>query len=316
MGVARKIRKTIKSRGFGGFCKYALQYYLGIVKLQRETTALYHFLDEMVDIREFPRTKNKDLRVLQDCDTLLLGIFDKVCKKHNLTYWIEYGTLLGAVRHGGFVPWDDDTDIAMPRTDYEKAYDLLHDELAKYDITLQYYQNELCCLTLHYRHQETGIWADILPMDSFVSHLGFDETCSFLASKISKYTRFYDSHINSSKEIIWNKKKELIFDHQGGNNRYMFHGMEFREAKIRVFRESDLIPCSRVNFNGVELNAPADSDAYLSYVYTKNYMSFPHGGVLHHGDLQGRPPLDQWAKLHHVDMYEVKKYLEKVLEEI
>ncbi len=50
---------------------------------------------------------------------ILLAI-DALCKQHNLAYWIDNGTLLGAVRHGGFIPWDDDMDIAMPADDFEK----------------------------------------------------------------------------------------------------------------------------------------------------------------------------------------------------
>ena len=50
----------------------------------------------------------------------MLQRFDEVCKKHGLTYWAFYGTLLGAVRHQGFVPWDDDIDLAMLRDDYER----------------------------------------------------------------------------------------------------------------------------------------------------------------------------------------------------
>ncbi|MCR4853786.1 MAG: LicD family protein, partial [Prevotella sp.] len=45
---------------------------------------------------------------------------DKVCREHNLTYYLSDGTMLGAIRHGGFIPWDDDADIAMPREDYER----------------------------------------------------------------------------------------------------------------------------------------------------------------------------------------------------
>ena len=116
----KRISDQIKRRGFGNTFTYGIQKWLGISKLQEETSALFYFLDQHIDPKEFTRTKNEDLRILQDCDTFLLGIFDKMCRKHGLTYWIEYGTLLGAVRHAGFIPWDDDTDMAMPRGDFEK----------------------------------------------------------------------------------------------------------------------------------------------------------------------------------------------------
>lgn len=50
----------------------------------------------------------------------MLGIFDALCREHNLHYFVEYGTLLGAVRHQGFVPWDNDIDVMMFRDEYEK----------------------------------------------------------------------------------------------------------------------------------------------------------------------------------------------------
>ena len=54
----------------------------------------------------------------------LLLKFDNVCKKYNLRYCLAYGTLLGAIRHKGFIPWDDDVDVCMPRDDYEKLQEL------------------------------------------------------------------------------------------------------------------------------------------------------------------------------------------------
>ncbi|MBQ9659242.1 MAG: LicD family protein [Clostridia bacterium] len=61
-----------------------------------------------------------DLRKLQLKELDILKSVIEVCNKRNLKYYIVGGTLIGAIRHGGFIPWDDDMDIAMPREDYEK----------------------------------------------------------------------------------------------------------------------------------------------------------------------------------------------------
>ena len=59
---------------------------------------------------------------------ILLNI-DSICQKHRINYWIDFGTLLGAVRHNGFIPWDDDIDITMPREDYNRFLTVAQEEL-------------------------------------------------------------------------------------------------------------------------------------------------------------------------------------------
>ncbi|MBR5974606.1 MAG: LicD family protein [Clostridiales bacterium] len=62
-----------------------------------------------------------DTEELKKLQVEMLDYFDAFCRRNNLHYWLDYGTLLGAVRHKGYIPWDDDLDVTMLRDDYEKA---------------------------------------------------------------------------------------------------------------------------------------------------------------------------------------------------
>lgn len=68
-----------------------------------------------------------ELEDLKRIEFEMLCAFDDFAKKHGLCYWLIYGTLLGAARHKGFIPWDDDVDIAMPKNDYYRLVELVND---------------------------------------------------------------------------------------------------------------------------------------------------------------------------------------------
>ena len=70
-----------------------------------------------------------NLRPLWDAILGVYKVFAEICDKHELRYCADCGTALGAVRHGGFIPWDDDMDIQMPRPDYEKFVEIAPKEL-------------------------------------------------------------------------------------------------------------------------------------------------------------------------------------------
>lgn len=105
----------------------------------------------------------------------ILKWYHEVCQKENLKYFIMGGTALGAVRHGGFIPWDDDIDVAMPRADYEKFIKLKSDgryviespgenEDFQYPYTKVY--DTRTTLTENTRHKiKRGLYIDVFPLD-------------------------------------------------------------------------------------------------------------------------------------------------------
>lgn len=79
----------------------------------------------------------------------LVKVLEKICKKYNLTFFAIYGTLLGAIRHEGYIPWDDDIDVVMPRKDFEKFKKMAVNEL-EYPYVLVPMRNEVDFLVVVY----------------------------------------------------------------------------------------------------------------------------------------------------------------------
>lgn len=128
----------------------------------------------------------------------LLVEFDRVCKSHNIPYILYAGTAIGAVRHNGFVPWDDDADVLMLRKDYERFLKIADGMLdSKYFLQKEYSEhwpvgssklrkNNTTCLEKYYsnddlRHQ--GIYIDIFPCDNASEHI-LMRKIQFFASRI------------------------------------------------------------------------------------------------------------------------------------
>ena len=78
------------------------------------------------------------LEEIKQIELDILNYLHKLCEEHEIKYFIDFGTLLGAVRHKGFIPWDDDTDISLARDEFEKLYEILKNEKHPYYRLISY----------------------------------------------------------------------------------------------------------------------------------------------------------------------------------
>lgn len=151
----------------------------------------------------------------------MLKDFDAVCEKHGIFYQLFAGTALGAVRHQGFIPWDDDVDVILPRTEYERFF---REAAGDFDSELYYVQREFsphwpmhfsklrrngttCIEKMHIRDlkQHQGVYIDIFPWDN-LSDNPLAARCQFLASKIviakTLYARGYETDSRLKKVFM------------------------------------------------------------------------------------------------------------------
>lgn len=119
---------------------------------------------------------------LHQIEKKLLIAFDKICRKHHLQYFLLGGSALGAIRHQGFIPWDDDIDIGMPRDDYDKFINL-QKEFDEFGYFIQTYQSDPKYIYNYAKLRDSnttfiekpyrffqinhGVWIDIFPLDGF-----------------------------------------------------------------------------------------------------------------------------------------------------
>lgn len=251
-----------------------------------------------VDITKLPSATG-NMKMVQDCSVALLNYFDKICKGHNIKYWIDSGTLIGYVRHNGFIPWDDDIDICIMRDDYERLFDILDNEFsqngfkyARSEITRLYYKN-------------TPAQVDIFPID-----IGFQEEPlvgkekeEFIAllNEIKSSIRC-DYHTNlplqqpvCSFEDISNalKQRVQLFKGKGPvSNGFLFYGIETGVKNRCLFDWDDVFPLKNASFLGIDTYIPNNTDFWL-YSQYGDYMIFP-SGFYTHSDIVGRLSADSY----------------------
>lgn len=212
----------------------------------------------------------------------LLKLFDNICKKHDIEYWLDFGTLLGAVRHEDFIPWDDDLDVGMLRADYYRFLEVFPDEIASHDLnfieswfkdpswdpgTRRWYQ--INCKYKGFNGKFVGI--DVFPYD-YITEFddGYVERFHKLRPNFFKAWKddvsLEDALAESCKHLNLSidKTDYFIASVDGGR---------FRTGSVfKILKTEDLMPLKRLKFGDHEYLVPNNPDNYLKEIYGKKYM--------------------------------------------
>jgi lipopolysaccharide cholinephosphotransferase len=239
-----------------------------------------------------------DPDVLRKAQLIMLDMlieFDAICKKHQLQYWLDSGTLLGAVRHQGFIPWDDDIDLSMPVEDYNKFLKIAQAELSG-DIFLQTSEtdtdfkfdyiklrsNKARIIELHEKDKQVnyhqGVFIDIFPMltieNTEANRKMYNATLSKIrdVSSISLHTPNGKDDPEKRAALV----SSLKHKHQGWENEKsrIIYGGEMPDVAA-WFDIDKVFPLTTMEFEGHVFPVPKNPDHYLDAIYSFDYRQLP-----------------------------------------
>lgn len=253
---------------------------------------------------ELSDKQKKEIKKIE-LDTLI--VVDKICKENNITYWLGYGTLLGSVRHNGFIPWDDDIDICMPRADFEKFRKICVDALPKnYFYQSHYTDKNYYHLFDKIRVNNTsfveshvagidmnhGVYIDVFPID-YLAKGTFQSNVQFLKCRVLRailYSKFLNIEARSGKKKLAAIILRVLF--KPFSKSFLWERAE-KSARIRKktpkykcgcffspYGKKDFYPVSAFqhtiewDFEGYKFRIPQKYHRVLSRLYG-DYMKLP-----------------------------------------
>ena len=257
--------------------------------------------------------KHKTSHHIEQLHQVLLRILrtiDFICRKHDIKYWLEAGTLLGAVRHNGFIPWDDDIDIAMLRDDYNKFIDIfqnekpdglflqtIHTDKNYINVSTPLKVRDTNSIALEpgdkiFSNFKNGISIDIFPYNRMNS-TNVRKSKSYIAKKIRKIIRAKRSkNLNIFSNIIPEEIllyfHDLIVNKENINSSDINYGLDCYH-KNPCYHLDKIFPLKEIEFEGYSFYAPNDTDYYLELKYG-NYM---------------KPPPDKEQKPKHIEFIKI-----------
>lgn len=216
------------------------------------------------------------LRLLQDGNTVLLALFARKCRENGLRYWLDYGTLLGAVRHRGFIPWDDDLDASMMRPEYERLLELLP---ALFPREEGFTWKRHAFLQIGY--EGTPLNIDVYPYHFYSESLVSPEQHDSLDGRLTAFKKgvvLADDRMNMTDEQIQRKIRCEILEGKEPAPEEDSPGI-FLSPAITFTKNTHLpyetfFPLGVMDFEGWKFSVPNHARQYLQFFYG-DYMSYP-----------------------------------------
>ena len=252
-------------------------------------------------ITEIPRATGT-LRKIQLANLKITLIFKELCEQNGLKYWLDYGNALGAYRHKGYIPWDDDIDLGMMRDDYEKFIELYKDGIPNHsELYLDFCNNGRNKCFLKVRHRTlTNIAIDIFPYDYYYKQTTPEEKIK-ITKEIFKYMELNSIifrllqpiYIHSPKLMrkrIFKIRDNFILK---GNiakpheHPSIVYGIDYPHFVNPLLYDFDTIfPLNTINYEGYTLACPNKMHEFLTQLYD-DYMTLPSDCYPRHTNYEG-----------------------------
>lgn len=264
--------------------------------------------------RQLNTTSLKELkRLIFD----LLCTLDQVCKKNGVDYWLDSGSLLGAHRHQGFIPWDDDIDVCMSMEDYKKLIPALLKHCEDHPSHILYFSDtdfrfpyDYFGSVTHFTNGMIPLRIDLFPMkiiENSPEKLAEDKSLINIASIYIK-GRAIDERLIVDEHKMYLPKGENPFQERqrffkaydrfisqhtikeslgkGCFLDYAFNGVMVEKSHREFFKLDEIFPLTEIEFEGKRFGCPKNVDHYLTNLYGNDYMQPPPPEKQHPGHIR------------------------------
>lgn len=236
------------------------------------------YKENNIDITTLPPATGQ-IRDVQLANLSLLKELDYVCRQHNLKYWLDYGTLLGAIRHKGFIPWDDDIDVGMMREDYNKITDALKESARNSDIYAEQTYLGKAQTIIKIKHRKCPhLFVDIFPRD-YTNSVENKENRILKTKHLQKIRKQLNENKNyDSSDKVLQRIKELnseLMPNIFVENSDIQFGLDYSYTEpLWVYPYETIFPLREIEFEGFQAMCINKPEQYLSDIFG-DYMAYP-----------------------------------------